>query len=80
MMNPYYYLYYRLYKFAKKVSKWEDSAWLAVVWIAVLSYFNIATVVFQIFPVKSIVIFFSVDYGFTDKCTLDDDELFYFSV
>lgn len=55
-MNPYYYLYYRLYKFAKKVSKW-DSAWLAAVWIAGLNFFNIAAVVFWIFPAKKILIF-----------------------
>ena len=56
MINPYYYLYFRLYKFAKKVSAW-DSAWLAVVWIAGLNFFNVASVVFFLFPAKEVLIF-----------------------
>lgn len=56
MINPYYYLYYRLYKFAKKVSKWNP-AWLAVVWIAGLNFFNIAAFIFLIFPAKKVLIF-----------------------
>lgn len=56
MRNPYYYLYFRIYKFAKKVSAWE-STWLAMVWITGLNFFNVAVIIFWIFPADKLPLF-----------------------
>lgn len=55
MMNPYNYLYYKLYKFAKKVVT-VDATWTAMLLMSALIYFNISTIAFWIIPIEKIIV------------------------
>lgn len=49
-MKLYYYLYFKLYKFAKSVGT-VDATWTAMLLLTVLVYFNVMTVCFFLFGV-----------------------------
>jgi hypothetical protein len=71
MINPYYYLYYRLYKFAKKVGT-GDASWTAILLITVLIALNVFSLLFAfidkywifILPAKLVGVLIAVTLGF----------------
>lgn len=48
MINPYYYLYYRLYKFVKKVGT-VNASWTAMLLVLALITLNVFTALFIVF-------------------------------
>lgn len=55
-MNIYYYLYFRLYQFAKKVGT-VDATWTAMLLVSALLFFNVFSVLFFTFGVDWIKTF-----------------------
>lgn len=55
MARAYYYLFYRLYVFVKWM-RVKDAKWTAMLLVASLMYFNLATIVYRIFPIEKVIV------------------------